>query len=94
MPGSYEELTDPLLTMIHSDIQELRRTQLHLLTIVNDRLLTRAEVATYLQVSIPTLDRLRRADDRFPEPTYVARSPRWRFVEIRRYLQITENDAP
>lgn len=56
-------------------------------------MLTRADVAIFLRVSVRHLDRLRAADARFPRPSFV-RGPRWSPDEIARYVQVTTKASP
>lgn len=48
-------------------------------------LLTRAELAHYLKVSLRQVDKLRK-DDAFPRPIMLGGSPRWRKHLIDSYL--------
>lgn len=51
-----------------------------------DRLLTREQLAEFLQISIRQVDRLR-SDGRLPSPFYVSESrPRWSRRQIQEHL--------
>lgn len=49
--------------------------------------LDRKAVALRLGLHITNLDRLRRSDPDFPQPSYPLQSPRWRMAEIDAYME-------
>lgn len=43
---------------------------------------TRDDVATFLVISVSTLDDLRKNDSTFPQPVMIGTLPRWRSAEV------------